>query len=1220
MRQFEYERIGEPLIGRLVGLLREGESLVLLGPRNAGKWHLALRLRETITSDAGRRVAVESFRDTGQFGPGGAPPEPSEVLDRIDRVLADADGPCYLFACDLDRLPHAKLRRLLAELRRRMETTAAGGRRLVVVATGGPDLARLIGEIPSAFGPVRSFVIQGLDRDYFREYARRYIHALRAHQALPHGVDADTLYDRVGGNTYFMRLLLWSAIDHEAGGQAGPRAELFELTASGQSPAAYYFRAIADQIEADPSCWPDLESLIAHQPVPVPEDGSPHALELAGVAVREDGLLTMVAPLVRDYIENRYDDRKLADLYARVAKWKRAFEHFHRVQTKLAWARPSSIEDVPEADDVVKRLCTSLYQMATRNPLRVMKQFYRGCRLALGYGQVTHWRCQNREPELDRPDDWGPWEPARVRLFDTPGDDEQALRDLLGRIGPALEPKTIAEDQAQRDSVVVVGLPTSHPDVREVVVIGRPGEESIVSDTRRKITLLLAREFTTAYHHALEDQRLKYRMDRHQKFVKLACEITGRLGSEIRDIRSALEEAGTQLLGLGFRRAIFSVVDPGRRWIIPVSLKQDPEKYPGLPTEIPIQRTAYPLDDLDSRERSGSRWVVLNEEALVTRNAQKDPRVRQDVAEKLQIGAAAIVPMFEPTRTAIGTLHVERADGLTPTPEEVDDLIEFGRNLAVLLAVNEQLQMLQASLDNLPDVVVLFDRGLSLRYVNRSAGRRLGLKTGWFARGTGQKLEELELRFAGVDDASLRDLGADFQKLIEKVHQTNEGNPPLKRNIPTRFGSLAIQAWVRPLWDWRQEVERLGPAEARTGLLFVLTFPGWSRLNFRAIRPLLDASDTRQVLARSLQASQDLGHTWGLCYEVTGTTPRQLLAIDAYGLSDHTDFAPSSRDATDADPCHWYCFEERRPVIFTFDPSRDHLDPGTTDTGLPTVNCPSPNLPPDLFPNPGDLWIDVPLMTRERPIGKLTLACDTRIESERLELLEILCDLAMPILEGTTGCRRDLERTTQLYEDATTLGMHEALGRVGDQIAQLSPALTRERRALDELLGAIECTYLDPDGQRRQQARGRLDAARTRLDELQDEIGRKLLDGLPPEALVLPGNLADLFDVLRDDAEVVVEIPNLPGGPQADFDEALLLKGIGSLIDAARSPRVSASGFERDTGAWVRIEVTPAAGPPPEPAVHAARVHAGKFTIGDDSRAILEFPRFRAGRAPEVQP
>ena len=196
-----------------------------------------------------------------------------------------------------------------------------------------------------------------------------------------------------------------------------------------QPPWNYYLRSMTGPIDSDPSCWRDLERLIGGGEVSVGGD-APHVLELVGVAVREDGRLTLSATLVRDYVRKRDTPRRFADLYLREASWSEAFPRYKRVEP-AALCRPSSIEDVADAEEAVKYLGTFLYREATRGPEAVLRLFRDGCRYVMGFPEITRWRHTGAGWEATREPLRGP---QKEPTFDWP---DPACAALIVRCWPA---------------------------------------------------------------------------------------------------------------------------------------------------------------------------------------------------------------------------------------------------------------------------------------------------------------------------------------------------------------------------------------------------------------------------------------------------------------------------------------------------------------------------------------------------------------------------------------------------------------------------------------------------------------------------------------------------------------------------------------------------------------------------------------------------------------
>src|SRR5439155_10516969 len=105
----------------------------------------------------------------------------------------------------------------------------------------------------------------------------------------------------------------------------------------------------------------------------------------------------------------------------------------------------------------------------------------------------------------------------------------------------------------------------------------------------------------------------------------------------------------------------------------------------------------------------------------------------QRIVEETGMINGAVVPLLTPNNVVLGTVHVERMDGLIPTKEEVADLEQFGRKLAVAIEQSDRVNMLQSALDKQRDPAILLDQRQYLRYANRPAAEYLHIDPGWQA-------------------------------------------------------------------------------------------------------------------------------------------------------------------------------------------------------------------------------------------------------------------------------------------------------------------------------------------------------------------------------------------------------------------------------------------------------------------------------------------------------
>ena len=239
------------------------------------------------------------------------------------------------------------------------------------------------------------------------------------------------LWDRTGGRTYFLRLILWTLFDTHAG-QVGrdssSKVRLSSLTdkdVAGRMRWTSHLRYVNDLIEADPECWSDLERLVAGTRL-VPAT-HPHLLELSGLAVRSNGRLQFPGTLIKAFVKNHYTKRRFADHYARIGDWPRAFSHYKELAGN-SLVRPGAVDDIADARVIVRSVGASLYAEATRGPDAVLNRFREACLHVLGFGEVSLWRYIQREDHMpEQP----PWQPVTKNDFSSPSLEEATYLAVL---------------------------------------------------------------------------------------------------------------------------------------------------------------------------------------------------------------------------------------------------------------------------------------------------------------------------------------------------------------------------------------------------------------------------------------------------------------------------------------------------------------------------------------------------------------------------------------------------------------------------------------------------------------------------------------------------------------------------------------------------------------------------------------------------------------------
>jgi hypothetical protein len=1278
MIEFKRVQISGELVLHLGDLLWKGKSVVLLGPRHIGKRFVARRVCQHLVDLGHRRLATVAFitdrsQEFDEAGVGDTAmagdhlqADFAEVLRWVDERLAEGPGPVTLIATNLDARPPVEILEFLSDLRSRIEGQGSGTGSLSVALTGEMDLSRFTYGSQSALTCHHQFLIQGFARDEFREYARHFLGVLGPSAVSLHEPDIERLYERAGGNVYFFRLLLWSACDRLAQ-QGGPPSELFgpKLGAGDYPLSRYYFRYISHLIDANPSCWPDLERLVVGRGKEVDcPDPNPHPLELAGAAVRARGRLKLSNPLIRDFVLQHYKPRRFGDLHARVGDWPGAFERYERDEQDhrehrtdpAQRLRPTDLEDLGDAELVVEHLRTSLYRAATEaaGPDGVLWLFCEGCRWVLGFSEVTRWR-HIRE-----------WAPVEGKPFDRPAEGADHL-GVLGRIRPDGPAGRVCLDDDLKYSVVAVRVTTEHPDVHEVVLVGHPGSRNILSAARERMTQALADDFVSAYDHALQHHLHLRRRAFQKDFARFVSDVAVRLGSEIFDVQGVMKAAAARLRELGYSRVVFTVLDPARRYAIPVAMEYDPEVYSGV-------RPPWPPVPLQGGRLSASRWVVDQRKPLVTSDAAADPRVREKVANKLKIKGAAVVPMLNPAGEVVGTIQIEHANGLRPTDEEVNDLLDFGGKLAVALALIEQVAMLQAALGTLREPIAIFGRDGKVRYINFWAADPVGLKPRWYGAGQGPRYNELQpheiaagdlVQFVEVVGYTLRSAKSMFQP-----------GQAIYKGRTIHFATMA-----EPLWDWRRQLkDRLelkdwleapgddpDPADSArmeqellAGVLLHARDDTALRLTFQALEVLVErAGRSSEVVSRTIEAIRVLGHRWARLYKTDEHDTWRLVSADGFGFANEAVAAKFRANGFPlADPRDgrlwgpWYCFQAREPVVLIHDPDRPDGDVVRTRRGLKAKNCLDTGAAEEFRKKPGELWIDFPLEVDGTRVGKLTIECPEDLRPDHLELLGIFCKLTSALLRASLENEKVLQERAGDYQRTAERTLHDVIHNIHRYFNELSPAISRLGLSADDLLRVVRC---DPRiGAPAASAAKELAEARDRVNavygQIYAEIESRMHQKLEEPVKTLRTDLYSLFRKLAasrfEGASVLTDPPGAAVEVVADVDAGWLLRSLERLVQAgARYPRtgkpvqvsVSAAIVPREGAEWVAITVSDDGRGLPKDAreqlfeaadgaatgglgladVRAmAEAHGGSVSYtaarGRKSAFTIEFPRYRA--------
>jgi signal transduction histidine kinase len=1037
---FNYRQIGRALIEELTQLVIAGNSVALFAPRYVGKRHVMDRVRDEVRS-AGRshivelRLLHEKPALTGrelaeQLGHAlkesgiGARISAADPFEAIEAVAEQVGTPIFLFVANVDSMAHGLTLQMLQRLRKLIQNN-----RLVVMLSGETDFLGLVYGPDSDFDCSENYFLQGYEEEEFGVFLDQYARTLNIEldsreEILRH------FWKRTGGNSYLVRPLIIEVVENKARRGAVINAgkvsleDFKPMPRAKAIPGAYstqLCRHATRMMAWVPEQWPVLEKLIKKKWVRV-EDPKPTQLEWAGIAVRDGDQLKFASEMMENYAKLHYTDMRFGDLYARNGRWNEAFERYARCSPEEK-RRPLSVDDLSEAEKTINAFRTALFsELAKSKPDEVVDNvkalFVQGCQHLLGFGEVTFWRYVNG---------WQP-RPFSHKSLDPLPDAPEELKTSLSEILPPPE-------KAENNMFIIPAPWNSFAVAAKLKSLFSDYSGAIVvSDLERKIPLLrergrllemMLRQFIEAHTHAIDVAKAHRRLETRNRQMETLDSVFKAMGKQVTDVDGVLKRASRGLLELKYSRVLFCLVDPKRERIQGVF-----DYSNDWPRVNVAKATDYALSEID---KDIQPYVIATRRPFVSSDASRERLTNKIVVEQAGMTALAIVPILNHAGEAIGTIHVERMDKLRPSNEEVEDLMIFGGLLATAIEQAERVNLLQKTLDKIPEPVAIIGARKNFWYANKAASDMLEIINGWQDRSDGgMSLSDIPPQFREVAEQSLR--VPDGHRISRHIGEKGEqqgliGTALSERLTDFRGGTVGAFLYIQELTN------------------FYRVFP--------AFLTIASKRDTEQAVGATLDAAKLLGYQQGRLYVIDQATG-DLVSKSSYGMTDQEKVLTFDQGGIRIrrNPAYfqsWISIEEKQPVVFRYEPSGIEGGCGRTAQGLEyrvTTEHYHRNL---LSKWSGDFWVDVPLLTRDRPLGKLILPCDKYLKPESFELLKALFD--NHLLEDFTQHEREqLEMRAMAAEKVMADVAHNIATRFGSFPGYLH-AYRRYERQLPGLKG-----------------------------------------------------------------------------------------------------------------------------------------------------------------------
>ncbi|MFM7168925.1 MAG: ATP-binding protein [Planctomycetaceae bacterium] len=488
----------------------------------------------------------------------------------------------------------------------------------------------------------------------------------------------------------------------------------------------------------------------------------------------------------------------------------------------------------------------------------------------------------------------------------------------------------------------------------------------------------------------------------------------------------ALRQAGEKLRSQGYRRVMFSLVDRHASEIRGVlDCREAGEPDVAALTRFPLPKGNDPDFEISDVQQK----CVMERQSIRLDDAATHP-LSCESGINAGMKAVLLVPLISNIRgDVLGTMHVERMDKRPLSDTELQSFEYFAKQLAEAIQAAIMLDLLQGSVQDQSDAIVLVDADGAIAFVNSKAARLLGETSGW--RGAGNtpvmKLDKL--------------FKPQICEVIQKADQLNKRYSAYFNFGQAHENKLHVVT-AQPLKDWRN---------VQVGMLVQISdIAGVSQL-WRDIRELGTAIDLKSLNDTVLRIFQERGHDWCRIYMID-PSQELLRGVAQFGFDTATEAGRLGHQAFDSgaavihgpnqSPTSWISLQQGTPKVFEAVAENSPLaGKQPSNAVIPVIYATGDfHVPGYSRKTPGDRWIDLPLTQKiesadcddianvrgetKQYIGMISINCPADLKLEQFEHLRILAEA----LSSSYAAMIERGRRQRLDEEKTRAAMEKAIG------------------------------------------------------------------------------------------------------------------------------------------------------------------------------------------------